>query len=164
VDAGSKLVEEAGSTINDIVASVKRVTDIAGDISSASEEQSTGVEQVNAALSQLDQVTQQNAALVEEASAATQSMAQQARELRGAVAVFRITDSALSAPEWLPPERTASKRPSGRQTPTYDVEKGVATHVPRQGHRIWGRYRYYGLADILNGGGNWTILKRRWER
>jgi methyl-accepting chemotaxis protein len=104
VNAGSKLVEEAGSTINEIVASVKRVTDIAGEISSASEEQSTGVEQVNTALSQLDQVTQHNAALVEEASAAAQSMAQQAGELSGAVAVFRITDAGLSAPHVVLPQ------------------------------------------------------------
>jgi hypothetical protein len=133
---------------------VKRVTDIAGDISSASEEQSTGVEQVNAALSQLDQVTKQNAALVEEASAATQSRAQQARGCVGRLPSLGLQIPRYLHPGWLPPERTASKRPSGRHTPTYDVEKGVATHVPRQGHRIWGRYRYYGLADILNGGGN----------
>lgn len=68
VDAGSKLVEEAGITIKQIVNSVKRVTDIMGEISSASEQQSTGIEQVNQAVNQMDQVTQQNAALVEEAS------------------------------------------------------------------------------------------------
>ncbi|CAN0620035.1 methyl-accepting chemotaxis protein Tar [Burkholderia multivorans] len=92
VDAGSKLVEEAGSTINEIVESVKRVTDIVGEISSASEEQSTGIEQVNTAVSQMDQVTQQNAALVEEAAAATDSLAKQAQELRQAMAVFTIAD------------------------------------------------------------------------
>ena len=93
VDAGSKLVEEAGSTINEIVRSVKRVTGIMGEISSASEEQSTGIEQVNTAVSQMDEVTQQNAALVEEAAAATQSMAQQVQALREAVAVFRVDDT-----------------------------------------------------------------------
>ena len=92
VDAGSKLVEEAGSTINEVVHAVKRVTDIVSEISSASEEQSSGIEQVNTAVIQMDEVTQQNAALVEEASAAAQSMAQQARALREAVEVFKISD------------------------------------------------------------------------
>jgi methyl-accepting chemotaxis protein len=93
VDAGSKLVAEAGSTISEIVQSVKRVTDIMSEISSASEEQSTGIEQVNQAVGQMDQVTQQNAALVEEASAAAHSMAEQAQALRDAVAVFRVGDN-----------------------------------------------------------------------
>jgi methyl-accepting chemotaxis protein len=90
VDAGSKLVEETGGTINDIVESVKRVTDIVNEISSASQEQSAGIEQVNQAVTQMDQVTQQNAALVEQASAAAHSMAQQAQALRDAVAVFKL--------------------------------------------------------------------------
>jgi methyl-accepting chemotaxis protein len=96
VDAGSKLVDEAGSTINEIVVAVKRVTDIVGEISSASEEQSTGIEQVNQAVSQMDQVTQQNAALVEEASAAAQSMAQQAQGLRETVAFFKVGETGPS--------------------------------------------------------------------
>jgi methyl-accepting chemotaxis protein len=96
VDAGSKLVEHAGSTINEIVESVKRVTDIVSEISSASEEQSTGIEQVNQAISQMDQVTQQNAALVEEASAAAQSMAQQAQDLRETVAFFKFGETGPS--------------------------------------------------------------------
>ncbi|CAB3803359.1 methyl-accepting chemotaxis protein [Pararobbsia alpina] len=95
VEAGSKLVEEAGSTINEVVASVKRVTDIMDEISSASQEQRTGIEQVNQAVTQMDHVTQQNAALVEEASAAAHSMAEQAQALRDAVAVFRVGDSDL---------------------------------------------------------------------
>ncbi|MEX3937595.1 methyl-accepting chemotaxis protein [Paraburkholderia phymatum] len=99
VEAGSRLVEEAGGTIREIVQSVKRVTDIMGEISSASEEQSTGIEQVNQAVTQMDEVTQQNAALVEEASAAAQSMAQQAQVLREAVAVFQVGGTG-SAGEW----------------------------------------------------------------
>ncbi|MGA7776966.1 MAG: methyl-accepting chemotaxis protein, partial [Paraburkholderia sp.] len=98
VDAGSKLVEEAGRTISEVVGAVKRVTDIVGEISSASAEQSTGIEQVSQAVSQMDQVTQQNAALVEEASAAAQSMAQQARALRETVSFFKIDDTRSSAP------------------------------------------------------------------
>jgi methyl-accepting chemotaxis protein len=94
VDAGSKLVAEAGSTISEIVQSVKRVTDIVSEISSASEEQSTGIEQVNLAVTQMDQVTQQNAALVEQASAAAHSMAEQAQGLRDAVSVFKVDEEA----------------------------------------------------------------------
>jgi methyl-accepting chemotaxis protein len=90
VDAGSKLVEEAGSTIAEIVDSVRRVTDIVGEISSASQEQGTGIEQVNKAVSQMDQVTQRNAALVEEATAAAHSMAEQARGLSETVAFFKL--------------------------------------------------------------------------
>jgi methyl-accepting chemotaxis protein len=90
VEAGSTLVERAGGTIKEVVSSVKRVVDIVNEISSASVEQSTGIEQVNKAVSQLDRVTQQNAALVEEASAATQSMSQQANGLREAVAFFKV--------------------------------------------------------------------------
>jgi methyl-accepting chemotaxis protein len=94
VDAGSKLVDEAGTTINEIVLSVQRVTDIMSEISAASDEQSTGIEQVNRAVSQMDEVTQQNAALVEQASAAAQSMAQQADELLDAVSVFKVAEAA----------------------------------------------------------------------
>jgi methyl-accepting chemotaxis protein len=93
VQTGSKLVEEAGSTINDVVQSVRRVTDIMGEISSASQEQRSGIEQVNLAISQMDQVTQQNAALVEEAAAAAQSMTEQARALNQSVAVFQVEDT-----------------------------------------------------------------------
>jgi methyl-accepting chemotaxis protein len=89
VTMGSKLVEEAGTTMNEIVHSVRRVTEIMGEIASASSEQSTGIEQVNQAVAQMDQVTQQNAALVEQATAAAQAMAEQATSLRGAVAVFK---------------------------------------------------------------------------
>jgi methyl-accepting chemotaxis protein len=90
VNSGTALVAEAGSTIQEIVQSVQRVTSIMDQISAASEEQTTGIEQVNRAVSQMDEVTQQNAALVEQASAAAQSMAEQSRELLGAVAVFKV--------------------------------------------------------------------------
>jgi methyl-accepting chemotaxis protein len=90
VDTGSRLVGEAGATMQDVVDSVRRVTDIMGEIASASQEQRDGIEQVNQAISQMDQVTQQNAALVEEAAAATESMQEQARSLASAVGVFRL--------------------------------------------------------------------------
>jgi methyl-accepting chemotaxis protein len=90
VNAGSSLVLDAGKTMDELVRSVKRVTDIMGEIASASNEQSTGIEQVNVAVGQMDEVTQQNAALVEQASAAAQAMAEQANSLRRAVAVFKV--------------------------------------------------------------------------
>ncbi|WP_144152217.1 methyl-accepting chemotaxis protein [Paraburkholderia sp. BCC1885] len=95
VDLGSKLVNQAGSTMSEIVASVQRVTDIMGEITAASEEQSTGIEQISKAMSQMDEVTQQNAALVEEAAAAAESLQGQARNLAQVVDVFRLAGAPL---------------------------------------------------------------------
>jgi methyl-accepting chemotaxis protein len=91
VGNGTRLVEEAGRTMGEIVTSVKKVTDIMGEITAASEEQSSGIEQINQAITQMDEVTQQNAALVEEASAAARSMEQQATDLASTVAVFVLS-------------------------------------------------------------------------
>jgi methyl-accepting chemotaxis protein-2 (aspartate sensor receptor) len=90
VSAGSKLVQDAGATMNEVLASVGRVTDIMADISAASLEQSGGIEHVNRSIGQMDQATQQNAALVEEASAATQAMQEQAASLARAVRLFKL--------------------------------------------------------------------------
>lgn len=90
VQQGSTLVEEAGSTMREVVAAVKRVTDIMDEISAASQEQSDGIEQVNTAITQMDEVTQQNAALVQQAAAAAASLEEQASRLENAVAVFRL--------------------------------------------------------------------------
>jgi len=90
VEAGGKLVDEAGKTMDEIVGSVKRVTDIMGEIAAASQEQSAGIEQVNQAVGQMDEMTQQNAALVEEAAAAAESLQDQAAKLAEAVSVFRL--------------------------------------------------------------------------
>jgi methyl-accepting chemotaxis protein len=98
VENGTKLVDQAGKTMDEIVASVKRVSDIIGEISSASNEQSSGIEQINQAVMQMDQMTQQNAALVEEAAAAADSMQQQAHQLGDAVAVFKLEPAAQTAP------------------------------------------------------------------
>ncbi|CAJ0890916.1 hypothetical protein R20233_03528 [Ralstonia sp. LMG 32965] len=97
VEAGARLVQDAGGIIDEIVASVQRVTMIVSEISSASAEQSTGIEQVNIAVGQIEEVTQQNAALVEEASAAAQAMANQADALRRAVAIFKVDGAASPA-------------------------------------------------------------------
>ncbi|MGZ3158710.1 MAG: methyl-accepting chemotaxis protein [Burkholderiaceae bacterium] len=90
VDAGSKLVDDAGVTMGQIVTSVKQVADIMSEIAAASQEQSAGIEQINLAITQMDDVTQQNAALVEEAAAAAGSMQTQAGNLAQAVAVFKL--------------------------------------------------------------------------
>jgi methyl-accepting chemotaxis protein-1 (serine sensor receptor) len=90
VDAGAKLVDQAGTTMDEIVDSVQRVTHIMAEITAASEEQTSGIEQINQAINQMDQVTQQNAALVEEAAAAAESMQEQAAKLAQAVSVFKL--------------------------------------------------------------------------
>jgi methyl-accepting chemotaxis protein len=90
VDAGSRLVDQAGSTMQEVVESIRRVTDIMSEIAAASHEQTAGIEQVNHAIVDMDGVTQQNAALVEEAAAAAKSMQDQAAALAGIVSVFRL--------------------------------------------------------------------------
>jgi len=92
VDAGAALVDEAGATMGEILESIQRVTSIMGDISSASDEQTRGIEQINYAITQMDQVTQQNAALVEEAAAAAASMQSQTSSLAELVSVFKLDD------------------------------------------------------------------------
>jgi methyl-accepting chemotaxis protein len=97
VEDGTRLVDEAGKTMAEIVAAVKRVTGIMAEISAASQEQSSGIEQVNQAVTQMDEMTQQNAALVEEAAAAAESMREQAQHLVEAVSVFRLAEGAPAA-------------------------------------------------------------------
>jgi len=98
VQAGNKLVEQAGATMNEVVSSVKRVTDIMSEIMLASQEQSAGIEQINDAVTQMDDVTQQNAALVEEAAAAAQAMQDQANSLNQVVSIFRLANVTQHAP------------------------------------------------------------------
>ncbi|OJA90267.1 methyl-accepting chemotaxis protein, partial [Burkholderia ubonensis] len=94
IRSGSALVDEAGRTMTEVIGAVQRVTDIMGEIAAASEEQSGGIDQVARAVTQMDEVTQQNAALVEEAAAAAQSLDEQAARLRETVAVFQLDDGA----------------------------------------------------------------------
>ncbi|WP_426189463.1 methyl-accepting chemotaxis protein [Massilia sp. DWR3-1-1] len=98
VETGSRLVGQAGSTMDDIVASVARVTDIMSEISAASHEQEAGIEQINQAIGEMDAVTQQNAALVEEAAAAAASLREQAGQLAQAVAIFKLDGVTGQAP------------------------------------------------------------------
>jgi methyl-accepting chemotaxis protein len=98
VDVGARLVDQAGSTMQEIVTSVARVTDIMGEIALASQEQIAGIEQVNLAIGEMDEVTQQNAALVEQAGAAATSLNDEAAALARVVSVFNLGDAAASAP------------------------------------------------------------------
>lgn len=117
VEDGSKLVSEAGKTMNEIVVSVRRVTDIMSEIASASAEQSAGIDQVNQAVTQMDEVTQQNAALVEQAAAAAESLEEQAATLTDTVAQFRL-DSEVRSPiqRRTPSLSVVSHKPVARQT------------------------------------------------
>jgi methyl-accepting chemotaxis protein-1 (serine sensor receptor) len=129
VSAGSQQVERAGSTMQEIVASVKRVTDIMGEISAASEEQSSGIDQVNRAVSQMDEVTQQNAALVEEAAAAAGSLQEQAQRLAEAVAVFKINAGEVIE---VPAQQLASQRSAPRMPAPPTQPQAAAGKVPAE--------------------------------
>ena len=122
VETGSKLVGEAGSTIQEVVQQVKRVTDIMSEISAASMEQSSGIEQVNTAVTQMDEVTQQNAALVEQAAAAAESLQEQAEVLADAVSVFRLSADAAPASY-----SGADRRGPDRATNVARLKSGAAT-------------------------------------
>ena len=131
VDAGSRLVDEAGQTMGLVVTSIRQVADIMGEITAATQEQSHGIEEVNQAIAQMDQMTQQNAALVEEAAAAAESMQEQAQKLAGAVSIFKLRGEqmapAVSAPVMpvrtavaaakAPVARVAMAKPEGRTAP-----------------------------------------------
>ncbi|WP_409028557.1 methyl-accepting chemotaxis protein [Janthinobacterium sp. SUN098] len=122
VQAGNRLVEQAGSTMHEVVASVKRVTGIMSEMMSASQEQSAGIEQINMAVTQMDNVTQQNAALVEEAAAAAQAMQEQVNSLNDVVSVFRVGNIAGG--------RDAGLRLVSRQPPPPAVRRAPATAMP----------------------------------
>ncbi|NGZ84649.1 methyl-accepting chemotaxis protein [Duganella aceris] len=119
VGAGSKLVAEAGSTMDEIVTSVQRVTDIMGEISMATQEQSTGIDQINMAVGQMDTVTQQNAALVEQAAAAAASLQEQAAGLAQVVSVFRMEQA--SAPRAAMAARKTRAAPAVAAAPAVRV-------------------------------------------
>ncbi|AUO64006.1 methyl-accepting chemotaxis protein II [Citrobacter freundii complex sp. CFNIH2] len=120
VDTGSVLVESAGETMNDIVNAVTRVTDIMGEIASASDEQSRGIDQVALAVSEMDRVTQQNASLVQESAAAAAALEEQASRLTMAVSAFRLAARpyAVKTKE----ERTSADAPRSAQKPSLSME------------------------------------------
>jgi methyl-accepting chemotaxis protein len=128
VEAGTKLVDQAGNTMEQVVTSIRRVTDIMAEITSASQEQSGGIEQVNQAIGQMDQVTQQNAALVEEAAAAAGSMQDQAAKLADVVSVFRLDREhqvAVPSAPAAPVVRAAPARPAVAR-PAAPAPKAIA--------------------------------------
>jgi methyl-accepting chemotaxis protein len=112
-------VDQAGATMTEVVTAIRRVTDIMGEISAASTEQSQGVAQVGEAVTQMDQATQQNAALVEQSAAAAESLKAQARQLVQAVAVFRLAHGANSQDVPTPVDRVAQK-PAGKTFPAVE--------------------------------------------
>ena len=136
VDAGTRLVDEAGKTMEEIVTSVKRVTDIMSEITAASQEQSGGIEQVNTAITQMDEVTQQNAALVEEAAAAAESLEEQARSLAEAVAVFKVAQGvaavarAAAAPAPARPAPKVMPMPAKAGRPMAKAAQAAANPMP----------------------------------
>jgi methyl-accepting chemotaxis protein len=121
VDAGSAQVAQAGASMQEIVASVRRVTDLIGEISAAASEQHDGFAQVNQAVSNLDQMTQQNAALVEESSAAAMSMNEQAQRLAQVVAVFNVGQAGMPSP-----------RPLAASRPGANVARAASAAPARQ--------------------------------
>ena len=128
VDTGNTLVAQAGQTMNDIVVAIKRVTDIMAEIAAASAEQSTGIEEVNGAVSQMDEMTQQNAALVEEAAAAAEALQDQASVLSQAVAVFKFEGVAGAAvPSPAAPRLSAPRAPA----PSAPRASAAAKSLPR---------------------------------
>ncbi len=138
VDEGSKLVDESGRTLEEIVNAVKKVTDIVAEIAAASREQSSGIEQVNKAVMQMDQTTQQNAALVEEASAASQAIVEQAQGLNGMISRYNVGgDSVISRTPATTPsvsvERRSADRPwVKRATPAASAPKASSPAPARK--------------------------------
>ena len=135
VEAGSALVDQAGTTMTEVVGAIKRVTDIMGEISAASMEQSAGVAQVGEAVGQMDQATQQNAALVEESAAAADSLRTQAQELVRTVAVFKISGTAqaeLAAPARpaAPVERRGPERAKNVKRASFGAKAKAAAPAP----------------------------------
>jgi uncharacterized phage infection (PIP) family protein YhgE len=130
VEGGTKLVDEAGKTMEQIVSSVKQVTDIMKEIAAASQEQSMGIEEVNQAITQMDQVTQQNAALVEEAAAAAESMQQQAQDVAQAVAVFKLDEEGAESPVVLVREERLKVRKAWSGATHTPVHKALGAGAP----------------------------------
>ncbi len=135
VEQGSVLADKAGTTMSDVVNAIRRVTDIMGEISAASSQQAASVGQVGEAVTQMDQTTQQNAALVEEMAAAASSLNSQAGELVSAVAVFKLDSGAAArgAPVTAPrPPMAAARPPTAQRKPLSGGSSGAAANQARQ--------------------------------
>jgi chromosome segregation ATPase len=142
VKTGSGLVDESGRTLTEIVDSVKKVTGIVSEIATASEEQSVGIEQVNKAITQMDEVTQQNAALVEEAASASRSAEVQGQKLVDLMRFFRLGNDEVASVK--APRRAAAER----HAPTDGERSRIQAAIQRQQARI-------SAAPAIAGGGKW---------
>jgi methyl-accepting chemotaxis protein len=129
VEVGTKLVDQAGATMDEVVASVRRVTDIISEIAAASHEQTSGIEQINQAISQMDEVTQQNASLVEEAAAASEAMQGQAGNLAQLVSVFKLDGNQRTAPTSTAKVRGATPKASAK--PLARSRSSIAAPAPQ---------------------------------
>jgi uncharacterized phage infection (PIP) family protein YhgE len=121
VAEGTKLVDESGKALAEIVTGVQKVTDVMAEIASSSREQASGIEQVNKAITMMDDVTQQNAALVEEASAAAQALTEQASNLTQLIARYQVGEGFAQSPS-----RTAARTPAPR-SPAPAIERRAST-------------------------------------
>ncbi|WP_415774043.1 methyl-accepting chemotaxis protein [Paraburkholderia sp. J8-2] len=139
VGEGSKLVAQAGATMDEVVTSIRRVSHVMGEITVASDEQSTGIEQVDRAVTQMDETTQQNAALVEQAAAAAQSLQDQAERLTQAVSVFKLPETSsqgMRGPA-IPSLPNTGGAPSERSALR---GRSVSTRLARPGNSEWEQY------------------------
>jgi methyl-accepting chemotaxis protein len=137
VGEGSQQVAQAGKAMEEIVDSVKRVTDIMAEITLASQEQSQGIEQVNQAITQMDQVTQQNAALVEEAAAAAASLQEKAAGLSQVVSVFQLADHQAAPNFAVSGQRSASPKRHASPVPPPRIKQAIAAPQPGQASGDW---------------------------
>jgi methyl-accepting chemotaxis protein len=137
VDAGSKLVDTAGTTMEQVVTSVKQVADIMGEITAATQEQSSGIEQINQAMAEMDEATQQNAALVEESAAAAQSLQDQAGALSQAVSVFKLAHGTAQAMPFVAPAKPratiAHLRPKTAIAKPDKTPRAIPASLPKTG-------------------------------
>jgi methyl-accepting chemotaxis protein len=129
VESGSRLVANAGNTMAEIVSSVQRVSDIIGEITAAAAEQSDGIGQVNSSVVQLDQMTQQNAALVEQSAAAAESLKDQASRLADVMSIFRLDTHAASAPVKSVRPAAIAKRPSAAKPTSKPMASSHSNHT-----------------------------------
>jgi len=136
VDEGSRLVDESGTTLEEIVVASKKVSDIIAEIAAAGQEQATGIDQINKAITQLESVTQQNAALVEEAAAASESMANQSVGLQQLVGQFTIAESYMEQGSAPVPKRAAAPQPTAARRPAAPAASRTRP-APQSGGDEW---------------------------
>ena len=155
VTEGSEFVNQSGITLDEIMTSVKRVTDIIAEISAASQEQASGIDQVNKAIISMDETTQQNAALVEETTSAAQSMKEQAKELMRQVEIFKMNHADVQQASHAMGKRDAPwgvVRATGKPIP-HTGESKVAAKKPVTGAKAHGSDDSPGLAEVVVGNG-----------